>query len=76
MRGNCGSCVFMHEHEQLGGEGAWCHAEPPTLALMHGGNRVVHGKPELQGINQMGLWPPVDKVGGWCGRYEMVGAHQ
>jgi hypothetical protein len=63
---NCGNCAHMREHEQMGAQGAWCHGDPPKLTMLPGGNRVIAGKPELQGITLAGFWAPVDKEGGWC----------
>jgi hypothetical protein len=60
----CGNCAHVREHEQLGGKGWFCHGDTPKLTLLPGGSRVVHGKPELQGLMMQGLWAPVDLEGG------------
>lgn len=67
---NCATCAHMREHEQLGGQGAFCHAEAPSLHLLSGGSRLVRGRPELQGLQMVGLWAPVDKHTGWCAHHE------
>lgn len=67
----CGNCAHMREHEQLGGMGAWCHGMPPSLSLMPTGGQIVRGRATPTGMNQVGLYAPVDKEGGWCRLHEL-----
>jgi hypothetical protein len=69
----CGNCAWMREHEQLGSEiAAFCHGMPPTMTIMPGGNKIVRGRPELQGMQMLGLYTPVEKDGGWCRLHEFA----
>ena len=69
---HCGNCAFLRRHEEMGQVGFFCHAEPPKIQILPGGQRIVSGKPELQGLQLLGMWPPVDTVGGWCGRWQLT----
>jgi hypothetical protein len=69
----CGNCAHMREHEQLGSDiAAFCHGMPPTMTIIPSGNKIVRGRPELQGMQMMGLYTPVEKTGGWCRLHEFA----
>lgn len=64
MLGRCKNCAWSRIHEQLGGFGTYCHANPPVLHFIP--------MPGGRGTNMHGLWPPVDPETGWCMTHVMA----
>jgi hypothetical protein len=62
----CSRCRYATFATQMGAKALFCHAEPPTLAMLPA-QRNVHARDI--GFNMAGMWPPVE-ADGWCGKFE------